>query len=311
MNENNCAPIVAFVYSRPDKARKMFGSLKRCQLAKESDLYIFSDGPKDARAEIGVKETREYLDELSSDKSFKSITIVKADHNKGLAASVISGVTEVIEKYDRVIAVEDDLIFSELFLVYMNKCLDFYRDDERIWSISGYTPKLKTADEYDKDIYLNYRASSWGWGTWKDRWQMVDWDVKDYASFRFNLPANMYFCRGGNDLPSMLRAQMKGKIDSWAVRWCYSQSRHHMYSVAPRVSLVSNEGLDGSGTNSKPEDTNKLGNEELDINGAQWCYPHPITDRRMIRDFYRKYHINVWIRISDKVREIHNRKIKI
>ena len=304
MTESRYAPITAFVYNRPDKARKMLESLGKCDLAGESDLFIHSDGPRNQKAEKGVRETREYLDKILPRESFKSVTVIKAEKNKGLAASIISGVTDVLDKYGRVIVVEDDLVFSEQFLNYMNTCLDWYGRDRRIWSVSGYTPDLKSAGAYDKGVYLSYRGSSWGWGTWKDRWDMVDWKVSDYASFRFNPIENIRFCFGGNDQPSMLRAQMKGKLDSWAIRWCYCQSRNRMYSVVPRYTLVSNEGLDGSGCNSKAEDMKKLGTGLGERTGNDWCHDDLKVSYRMAFDFYRKYHLSLWVRIRDKYRSI-------
>ena len=304
MTENKYAPITAFVYSRADKAEKMLESLGKCELAGESDLIIYSDGARDKKAEKGVEETRKYVDEKLPRKSFRSVTIIKAERNKGLAASIISGVTDVLNKYGRVIVVEDDLVFSRQFLVYMNRCLEHYGNDKRIWSISGYTPRLKAAETYDKGVYLSYRGSSWGWGTWKDRWDMVDWSVSDYNSFRLNPIENIRFCYGGNDQPSMLRAQIKGKLDSWAIRWCYCQSRNRMYSVVPRLTLVSNEGFDGSGTNSKKEDSDKLGNSPAASNRDEWCYDDLKVSHRMAFDFYRKYHLSIWVRIRDKYRVV-------
>ncbi|MCR5233016.1 MAG: glycosyltransferase [Lachnospiraceae bacterium] len=314
MADNVCAPIVAFVYNRPDKAGAMLESLAANEQAGDSELFIYSDGAKNDKAKEGVEETRRYVDSIKEKKLFRNVTIIKSEKNKGLAVSVIEGVTDIINRYGRVIVVEDDLLLSKHFLTYMNKCLDFYETDRRIWSISGYTPDLYAADTYDKSVYLNYRGSSWGWATWRDRWEMVDWSVGDYDRFRFDPVANIRFCFGGNDLPSMLRAQMKGHIDSWAVRWCYSQSRHNMYSIAPTVSLVSNNGLDGSGTNSKTEDRLKYGNISLDGDNTigngkknEWCYEALQPDRRMLFAFYRKHHLSIYVRIRDKIRQLRNK----
>ena len=302
MNRSINAPIVAFVYNRPDKTKDMIDSLGACSLAAESELIIYCDGPAKESAIEKVEETREYIDTIPSLGYFKKVIIHKAETNKGLAASVISGITDVINEYGRVICVEDDLLFSNEFLTYMNKCLDYYEDDSRIWSVSGYSPAINSGS-YDKDVYLGYRASSWGWGTWKDRWDSVDWKVSDYRSFRFDPIENIRFSYGGNDLPSMLRAQIKGKIDSWAVRFVYAQNRKRMYSVSPVVSLVLNNGLDGTGTNSKKEDSTRYA---AVLNGKpdkEYCYDDLKPDRHITWEFYKKYHLSLWIRIRDKVIE--------
>ena len=303
MEINRYAPIVAFVYNRPDKARRMIESLAGNKYAKDSDIYIYSDGPKNENAMEGVEKTRKYIDSVSDAGRFLSVTVIKAEKNKGLATSIISGVSEVMEKYGRAIVVEDDLILSSAFLEYMNACLNHYAKDRKIWSVSGYTPFLRSAKKYKKSVYLNYRASSWGWGTWKDRWDTVDWNVSDYDSFKYNPLANIRFCLGGNDQPSMLRAQMKGKLDSWAIRWCYAQSRQGMYSIAPTYTLVKNAGFDGSGTNSKRDDEKKLGVSVLEGQNKKWIYDDLKPEFPMLFDFYRAYHLSLYIRLRDKLRE--------
>src|SRR5699024_3409085 len=110
----------------------------------------------------------------------------KASTNKGLANSVISGVTKVIDKFGKVIVIEDDLISSTDFLSYMNNALEFYEMNKSIWSISGYNIPIDIPSNYKHDVYLSYRGCSWGWATWKNRWNQTDWSVKDYDAFKSN-----------------------------------------------------------------------------------------------------------------------------
>ena len=283
------APVVIFVYNRVNEIRELIESLSQDLLAKDHEVFVFSDGPRDREDEIKVNAVREYVDTLPGKGLFKKVIVTKSQRNKGLASSVIDGVSEIIGKYGRVIVLEDDLTVSGVFLTYMNRCLDFYDDDKRIWSISGHSPDIKAAKACKKNIYLSYRASSTGWGTWKDRWELTDWKVKDYRMFSLNPVATMRFCRGGNDLPSMLRAQRRGQIDSWAVRWCYSQSRHNMFSVAPVTTLVLIGGYDGNGTNSRIEDKRFLSNEQLGDTVQDWCYPNPEPDRNVTGELYEHY----------------------
>ena len=298
------APIAVFLYNRPDKTRTLFESLGKNALAKESDVYVFSDAARDERAVPAVDKVREYADSLVSAGLFNSVTIYKAESNKGLAGSVIGGVTDILERYGKIIVLEDDLILSEHFITYMNECLDLYREDKRIWSVDGYSHNPPRPEGYESEVYLTYRASSWGWGTWKDRWDMADWEVKDYKTFRFDPAANIKFARGGNDLPSMLRAYKKGKIDSWAVRWCYSQSKYDKLSVAPLKSLVSNSGLDGSGTNCKDDKDLVLSVSEIERDRKRWAVEGLTVNRELTRDFYRKHHLSMYVRIRDKVKEL-------
>ena len=240
----NLAPIVLFVYNRADHTKKTIEALKKNKLANESELFIFSDASKNINSSEAVKEVRKYIKTITG---FKNIIIKEAPTNKGLANSVISGVTEIVDKYKKVIVLEDDLVTSFNFLEYMNEALSFYQKDKRIWSISGYNPPINISKKYYNDVYLGVRASSWGWGTWKDRWGKNDWHVLDYNDFSRNKTKIRKFNRGGNDMAEMLKNQMESKIDSWAIRWCYNQFKDNSYTVFPIISKVQNIGMDGSG----------------------------------------------------------------
>jgi hypothetical protein len=244
------APVVIFVYARPGHTKKTIESLAKNYLAEEAEVYIFSDAAKNEKVVEQVELVRDYIDSISRNNLFKSVKIIKTETNKGLANSVIDGVSEIIGQYGKVIVVEDDLVSAPGFLQYMNESLDFYKSDEKIWSISGYTFKIDIPSDYKHDIYLSYRGCSWGWATWKNRWEKVDWEVSDYDDFKNNKKIRQKFNRGGRDMVDMLDQQMQGKIDSWAIRWCYAQSKLDMLTVYPVVSRIKNIGLDGTGTHS-------------------------------------------------------------
>jgi len=230
--------VILFTYRRvPDKTIE---SLLKNSLAKESELFIFSDGYKNEIDKKDVLEVRQYLKTIDG---FKNISIYESRKNKGLANSIIAGVTKIINEYEKVIVLEDDLIVSSDFLDYMNEALAFYKDDKKIWSISGYTPNLKCLKDYDKDVYLSVRANSWGWATWKDRWDSIDWEIKDWKEFKKDKKAVEKFNLGGNDMYKMLELQMLGKIDSWAIRWCYNQFKQNKYTVYPKYSKIINNGF--------------------------------------------------------------------
>jgi len=244
MNIKNLAPIVLFVYNRLWHTRQTVEALQRNELARESELFIYSDAPKHEEAKEKVKEVRDYIKNIDG---FKKVTIIKREKNWGLANSVIDGVTKIVNEYGKIIVLEDDLVTSTNFLVYMNEALDFYIEDKKIWSISAYNLPIDIPKNYQKDVYLNYRASSWGWATWKDRWKKNDWEVQDYKKFVKNKILQKQFNRGGNDMTEMLINQMEGKIDSWAIRWGYSQFKDKSYCIYPTITKVQNIGMDGSG----------------------------------------------------------------
>ena len=243
------APVIMFVYNRLDSVEQTIENLKRNELAEQAELFIFSDAAKKESQVENVNLVRNYIHKIDG---FKSVHIIEAEKNKGLAKSVITGVTEIINEKGKVIVVEDDLITSPQFLTFMNDALDFYEDEKKIWSISGYQFPFELPETYTKSVYVAYRSSSWGWATWKDRWETIDWEVKDYSSYKYNPLRIAKFCKGGTDLDKMLRYQMQGKIDSWAIRWCYNQCKQDKYTIYPVKSLVNNIGTDGRGTHCDP-----------------------------------------------------------
>jgi len=134
------APIALFVYNRPDHTRKTIEALIGNELAPQSRLIVFSDGPRDNKDVLLVEQVRDYI---STIRGFESVSIIPSKSNKGLANSIISGVTSVLSEYDKVIVLEDDLVTSPQFLRYMNNSLDFYENDEAVISIHGYIYPVK------------------------------------------------------------------------------------------------------------------------------------------------------------------------
>ena len=242
------APVVLFVYNRPTHTRRTIEALARNTLAQHTELFIFSDAPRNEAASAAVREVREIIANISG---FGSVRAVPRDIHFGLASSVISGVSEVIDTYGRIIVLEDDLVTSATFLEYMNSALVHYRDDAKAFSIGGYQFPARTMSiprDYPWDTYASYRGCSWGWATWKDRWKRADWSMDYYEGFMASPQQQARFNRGGSDLTQLLSLQREGRIDSWAIRFCYTHFATNMHCIYPVKSLVNNIGLDNSGT---------------------------------------------------------------
>lgn len=246
MKSQELAPVLLFVYKRPGTLNKTLSALQKNYLAPETDLYIFSDAAKTIHDKPLVSQVRAYIKEI---EGFKSVTLFEAVQNKGLAKSIIEGVTQVINTFGKVIVLEDDLITSSNFLVYMNKCLDFYERNPKIFSVSGFSFIINGLG--NEDIYFTQRASSWGWATWRDRWKVIDWEVKEYGHFRNEVRQRWAFNKMGSDMAGMLDRQVKGKIDSWAIRWCFHQFKLQSFTVYPAISKVRNIGFAEEATNTK------------------------------------------------------------
>jgi hypothetical protein len=240
------SPIAIFCYKRKNNLIETINALSNATLADESILYIYSDGPKNETDGIIINDIREYLKQV---KGFKEIKLIFSITNKGLAGSIIGGVSEILQMYDSVIVLEDDLLCTPNFLVYMNMALNTYASCDKVFSISGYSFNLKTTFKNSDDAYFLNRGWSWGWATWKNRWCDIDWEVKDYEEFSKNPRIQREFNKGGSDLTSMLKKQMDGRLDSWAIRWFYHQFKVGGITLYPKKSKILNIGFNAEATN--------------------------------------------------------------
>lgn len=280
------APIVLFVYNRPWHTKQTVEALQKNELAIESELFIYSDEAKNEDAQKSVDEVREYIVKING---FKKVTIIKRKKNWGLANSIIDGVSKIINKYEKIIVLEDDLITGPYFLKFMNEGLEVFQERKDIFSITGFNyPKnvFTVPSGYKEDIYLSYRCMSWTWATWKNRWTKIDWDVIDFHDLKTNKEKIKSFNKGGEDLFPMLKMQIEGKIDSWAIRFCYAHSVNNAFCVYPVRSLVNNEGFDGSGVHCNNDKSNRFKNEILDIKSIK-INKNIDINKEIIDNFYK------------------------
>ncbi len=238
------APILLFVYNRPLHVRRSIESLLANELAKDSELYIFSDAAKDETTQANVNEVRQFIHSI---KGFKEIHYVERAENWGLARNIIDGVTTLVNQYGRVIVLEDDLIVAPYFLQFMNDALETYKDEDNVCHIQACD---FTKDPILPDTFLIKWTGSWGWATWKRAWklfnpngqELLDELIRRKLTYRFDFNGKYGYTR-------MLRNQIKGKNNSWAIRWNASLFLADKLSLNVGKSLIQNEGFDGSGTN--------------------------------------------------------------
>ncbi len=243
------SPIALFCYNRPEHTAQTLKALRDNLLAKDSELFIFCDGPRSERELEKIKEIHKIIDNTSG---FKKVVTRKLSLNRGLANSVISGINEIFEKYESVIVLEDDIVTSPNFLSFMNNALEFYRNNKNIFSITGFNyPNtiFRTPSSCpEKIFFVKGRGCSWGWATWKDRWQKVDFSVNGYKDFLGSKKIQKQFNKSGKNLSEMLLLQISEKIDSWAIRVAYHQFKNQLCTVFPLETLVKNIGFDGDGS---------------------------------------------------------------
>ncbi len=237
------APVVLFVYNRPEHTKQTIDALRLNSGAASTDLIVYSDAAKTSEHEHMVMETRKILSQITG---FNSVTVRKRSENWGLAASIIDGVTSVIEEYGRAIVLEDDIVTTPSFLGFMNEALEFYKENEKVWHISGWNYPI---DPSGLDEAFLWRVMNcWGWATWKDRWTHFEKDTDKLISefsrediYRFNLD-------NAHDFWSQVEMNKSGRINTWAIYWYAAIFKNNGLCLGPTESLVQNVGFDGSGT---------------------------------------------------------------
>ncbi len=241
------APVCLFTYNRIEELAQTIDALKSNYLAKESALFVFSDGPKKNEDIIKVASVRKLIREISG---FKEINIIESDQNKGLANSIITGVSKVFERYKKVIVLEDDLVTSPNFLSFMNQALDFYEPEQKIQSINGYSLMYFNVPH---DAYFQTRTGSWGWGTWSNRWDEEIFNKEKIKGLIKNDPLilQLFDNKCGKDMAKMLMGSLSEKNDSWYVRWAFDHFRKNTYAVFPKYSFVKNIGYGNDATHTK------------------------------------------------------------
>lgn len=285
------APIALFVFNRLNHTTRTIAALKLNTLARESRLFIYCDGASNDSEFERVLRVRELV---HATDGFRSVTVIERDHNLGLAASVISGVSQLCDAFGRVIVVEDDLVTSREFLRFMNQGLELYKDDERVASIHGYTYPI--AGEDLPESYFLRGADCWGWATWARAWRHFEPDgtkllrglQEARLERRFNYDGYASYTR-------MLRNQTLQRNQSWAIRWHASAFLRDMVTLYPRENLVENVGFDDSGIHCGDIDyfTNPIGTAPERLTRVQ------IEESEMIRSsvvlFFRTMRRRRWI----------------
>ncbi len=245
----NLAPIALFVYNRPEHTRRTLTYLEKNVLADESRLFIFSDAPKTEEDKAKVEQVRALIREVTG---FKSVKVITRKENLGLANSIISGVTQLVNEYGKVIVFEDDLLSSPFTLQYFNEALTRYANEEKVMHIGAYMYNI--ANKNLHQTFFFRAATSWGWATWARAWKNFEPDV-DVLLKQFDKKKTEQFSINGTmNFWKQLEGFKAGKNNSWAIRWYASIFLKGGLTLNPSKSLVHNIGNDGSGVHSKKED---------------------------------------------------------
>lgn len=261
--------IALFTYRRPWHTQQVLESLKRNAIDK---LYIFQDGLRDERD----REDWQKVSDLIRGVDFVPTEIFISDINRGLANSIISGVDYVFSKHDMAIALEDDIRLSSQYISFMHECFCRYRDNPEVSCVAGGGWAIELPNS-SYDAFFSLRMSSIAWGTWKDRWQQYDRDYTLLARILHDPEKKKILNQCGTDIETIMRAQLLGECDSWALFWTLMQINNKQVCVLPTQYLAQDIGHDGvKGTNSVTA-TTRFDTVLHDGGKRGWNLPNQVT----------------------------------
>lgn len=271
------SPIAVFLYNRPQKTYNCLKSISLNYGFKDSPLYIFIDGPKN-KTDMGEIEKIKKIIIAFNFNNLIELNISTV--NKGLANSIYQGVQRVFKKHETIIVIEDDLIFNKNFLNFLNKCLTKYLD-KSIYQVSGHVWGEELKNQSNPVLIPN--INSWGWATWRSKWKDFQLEkIKGEAVHNFDSKLIYKFnLESSYDYFKILKKQLQGKVDSWAIQWYYHVFINQGYTIYPNTSLVANKGMDGSGTHTISNKFSKNLDVDFKIN-----YPDSISfDQKKFQKF--------------------------
>jgi len=291
-------PVVLFTYNRPVHARKTIEALLKNDLSSETELIVFSDGPKTPQDKQKIDEVRQYIRTV---RGFRNITRVERSYNFGLGQSIIAGVSEVLSRHESIIVLEDDLVTSPFFLRYMNESLELYKEEKRVISVQGYI--YPVAKRLPSTFFLR-GADCLGWGTWKRGWALFEENGQKLLDEleRKNL-TKLFDFNGAYRYTRMLKDQIAGRNTSWAVRWYAAAFLENRLSLYPGISLVNHIGNDGTGTNFGVSDILDVGLAEKPIQVEPISLVENQQARRIVENYLRSIKTSIAKKIIDYAKD--------
>jgi hypothetical protein len=232
------APLAIFCYKRLKSTIKLLNSLKKDKITKQTIAFFFVDYPKTTKDKNLVENV---IRELVKTKIFKKKKIIFRKKNLGIKKNILNGVNYVFKKFDKIIVLEDDLEVSKNYLSITNKLLEIYKKDNKIFTLTGYSlpNKYLNKQNIDHNFYSCKRPCSWGWATWKNKWNILS-KIKSKKILNPNY---------GNDLELMQQKKLLKELDSWAFDWTEKHINNSKYCIYPKYALIKNNGDDKYSTN--------------------------------------------------------------
>jgi hypothetical protein len=241
-------PLLLLAWRRPHTLRQVIDALRP---VAPKLIFVACDGPNPERPGEAekVNATRQMI-EHEIDWPCQ-IERLYSDTNQGCRLGVSSAISWFFEQVEEGIILEDDCVPHTDFFLYCANLLDRYRNDGRIWCLSG-SNFQNGLWRGDGSYYFSQYNHCWGWATWRRCWQHYDGDLQQWPALRnsglldsiFDDPIERrYWSR------IWQRLLDECKPDSWAYRWTFSVLANGGLTALPNVNLVRNVGFGMDATN--------------------------------------------------------------
>ena len=232
---------------------------------------MYADGPRRPEDVVGVRAARAEARRLLGDQA----TFVERETNLGMQDSLIACVTQLCDRYGRVVVIEEDLELAPSFLRFMNLGLARYERELRVMQVCGYMFDVPQFRDRDEAILLPM-TNSLGWATWKRAWDKFDPEATRWQQLlrdpgerrRFNLDGHFPYAK-------MLAHHMRSKRPAWDIRWYYSVFSADGLALYPPRTLVVHTGFDGSGSHDRF--SLPVHQAELELN-AEFAFPDAVIE---------------------------------
>lgn len=248
------APVIIPTLNRNEHFQKCLESLEHCVDADKTTVYIGLDYPPSEKYVEGWKKIDNYLKHKECNNSFYKLIVIRRNVNCGLNGD--NSNTNLLYKhlkelgYDRYILSEDDNVFSPNFLLYINKGLEKFKNNNHVLCVCGYTHPYKLRFKDNTFFFHNVYCSAWGQGRWMSRVEAYNqWKNPHYFRDSFSLKNLIKMLKvGRRKVVIYLRLCMNYEtVEMTDYNWGTYAVINDMNVVCPKTSLVRNIGCDGTG----------------------------------------------------------------
>ena len=238
--------VLFLVFNRPDTTRQVFEAIR---LAQPPRLYIAADGPRPQRD--GEAERCAVTRQIASAVDWPcEVTTLFREENLGCKRAVSSAITWFFEHEEQGIILEDDCLPAQSFFWFCDEMLEKYKNDTRIWQISGSTFFPEAITKSDSDYFFTRYGPIWGWASWRRAWQYYDPDLKDWPEMsKMGVMENVYPDKSERSSKLALGTKLFNlEIDTWDYQWGFTKNFNHALTIVPKHNQIVNIGFGDDAT---------------------------------------------------------------